>query len=58
MNSPIGTVTVGSTPYQVFPVSPFSIVYSYGKIGYFNQLNQNFQAVHRFKCECADIKWW
>ena len=42
VNSPIGTVTVSGTPYQVFPVSPFS-VYSYGKIGYFNQLNQNFR---------------
>lgn len=42
INAPIGTVTVGATPYQVFPLNPFD-VYSYGKIRYFNQLNQNFR---------------
>jgi outer membrane protein len=42
INAPIGTVTVGGTPYQVFPLNPFD-VYNYGKINYFNQLNQNFR---------------
>ncbi|MBS1620067.1 MAG: TolC family protein [Bacteroidetes bacterium] len=42
INAPIGTVTVGMTPYQVYPLNPFD-VYTYGKIGYFNQLNQNFR---------------
>ena len=42
LNVPIGTVTVGATPYQVFPSSPF-YNYNYGKISYFNQLNQNFR---------------
>ena len=42
VNAPIGTVTVAGTPYQVFPASPFE-VYNYGKIGYMDQLNQNFR---------------
>jgi outer membrane protein len=42
VNAPVGTVTVGGTPYQVFPLSPFD-VFTYGKMGYFDQLNQNFR---------------
>jgi outer membrane protein len=42
VNAPVGTVTVGGTPYQVFPLTPFD-VYTYGNMGYFNQLNQNFR---------------
>lgn len=42
INSPIGTVSVGGTPYQVYPLNPFD-VYNYGNITYFNQLNQNFR---------------
>jgi outer membrane protein len=41
LNLPVGTVTVGGTPYQVYPVTPFND-YTYGKIKYFDQLNQNF----------------
>ena len=37
--TPFGTVTVGGTSYQVYPVLPD---YTYGKIKYFDQLNQNF----------------
>jgi outer membrane protein len=37
--TPFGTVTVGGTPYLVYPVLPD---YTYGKIKYFDQLNQNF----------------
>ncbi len=42
VNVPIGSVTVGGTPYQVYPLSPYD-VYTYGNIGYFDQLNQNFR---------------
>lgn len=42
LNAPLGTVTVGGTPYQVFPLSPFTS-FTYGKIKYFDQLNQNFR---------------
>lgn len=42
LNAPIGNVTVSGTPYQVFPLSPFDI-YTYGKMGYFDQVNQNFR---------------
>lgn len=42
VNSPFGTVTVSGTPYQVYPLSPFN-AYTYGKIQYFDQLNQNFR---------------
>ncbi|MBS1670532.1 MAG: TolC family protein [Bacteroidetes bacterium] len=38
---PIGTVKVGSTDYNVFPLNPYT-VYTYGKSGYFSQLNNNF----------------
>ncbi len=41
LNAPVGTVTVGGTPYMVYPVTPF-YDYAYGKINYFDQLNQNF----------------
>lgn len=41
-NIPLGTVQVGATNYQVYPINPYP-VYSYGKIDYFNQLNQNFR---------------
>jgi outer membrane protein len=37
----IGTVTVGGTPYSVFPLEPYT-VYSYGKTPFFSQLNENF----------------
>ena len=40
--APIGSVTVGAGTYQVFPLSPFNS-YTLGKIGYFDQLNQNFR---------------
>lgn len=42
LNEPVGTVTVGGTPYQVYPLSPFNI-YNYEKINYFNQMSQNFR---------------
>jgi outer membrane protein len=42
VNAPLGTVTVSGTPYQVFPLNPFD-VFTYGKIRYFDQLNQNFR---------------
>jgi outer membrane protein len=42
VNAPIGTVTVSGSPYQVFPIQPFE-TYTYGSIGYFDQLNQNFR---------------
>jgi len=42
INAPLGTVTVGGTPYQVFPLNPFDS-YTYGGIGYIGQLNQNFR---------------
>ncbi len=41
-NVPLGTVQVGATNYQVYPINPYP-VYNYGNIGYFNQLNQNFR---------------
>lgn len=41
VTTPFGTVTVGSTPYDVYPLIPFNN-YTYGKIKYFDQLNQNF----------------
>ncbi|MEO7393350.1 MAG: TolC family protein, partial [Chitinophagaceae bacterium] len=40
--APLGTVTVGGAPYQVFPLNPFDS-YTFGKINYFNQVNQNFR---------------
>lgn len=42
VNAPLGKVTVGGTNYDVFPNQPFTN-FSYGKIGYFDQLNQNFR---------------
>jgi outer membrane protein len=42
LNAPVGTVTVGGTPYQVFPLTPFE-TYTTGSISYFDQLNQNFR---------------
>jgi outer membrane protein len=42
LNSPVGTVNVGGTSYQVYPLTPFS-TYTYGNIGYTDQLNQNFR---------------
>ena len=42
LNVPLGTVSVGGTAYQVFPLSPFTS-FTYGKIKYFDQLNQNFR---------------
>jgi len=42
VNAPLGKVTVGGTNYDVFPNQPFNN-FSYGKIGYFDQLNQNFR---------------
>jgi outer membrane protein len=44
LNIPIGTVNVGTTSYQVFAVSPFeSYNYTYQKIPYFSQLDQNLR---------------
>ncbi len=40
--APVGTVTVGGTPYQVFPLTPFDS-YTFGNMKYFDQLNQNFR---------------
>ncbi|HEY0434985.1 MAG TPA: TolC family protein, partial [Chitinophagaceae bacterium] len=39
---PIGKVTVNNVDYTVFPVDPISFK-SFGKIAYFEQLNQNFR---------------
>lgn len=39
---PLGKVTVSGIDYNVFPLLPYDI-YSYGKISYFDQLNQNFR---------------
>jgi outer membrane protein len=39
---PLGTVTVGGTPYQVFPLTPFD-TYTFGNMKYLDQLNQNFR---------------
>ncbi len=39
---PIGTVTVSGTPYLVYSFSPF-YSYTYDKMKYFDQLNQNFR---------------
>jgi len=42
LNQPVGTVTVGSTIYDVFPVQPFTN-YNYDKTAFVRQLNQNFR---------------
>lgn len=39
---PIGSVTVGGTPYQVFPLEPLDF-FTYGNMSYTDQLNQNFR---------------
>jgi len=42
VNAPIGKVNVSGVDYQVFPNTPFT-TYNYGKINYFDQLNQNLR---------------
>jgi outer membrane protein len=42
INPSIGTVTVNSTTYNVFPVQPIQLT-NYGKMAYFEQVNQNFR---------------
>jgi outer membrane protein len=42
VNPAIGKVNVSGTDYTVFPISPYD-VFTYGKISYFDQLNQNFR---------------
>jgi outer membrane protein len=42
VNAPLGNVTVGGINYSVYPLQPFTN-YSYGKVPYFSQLNQNFR---------------
>ncbi len=42
VNAPLGNVNVGGTDYSVYPLQPFTN-FSYGKIPYFSQLNQNFR---------------
>ena len=42
LNQPVGTVTVGGTVYDVFPVQPFTN-YNYDKTPFVRQLNQNFR---------------
>ena len=42
LNVPVGTVTVGATNYQVYPLQPYEI-YTYGNISYFNQVSNNFR---------------
>ncbi|MCW3120396.1 MAG: hypothetical protein JWM28_4478 [Chitinophagaceae bacterium] len=39
---PVGTVSVGGTPYDVFPLNP-AYDYTLGYIPYFDQWNQNFR---------------
>lgn len=39
---PVGSVTVGSTSYSVFPLEPVNS-YTYGKTPFFPQLSQNFR---------------
>ncbi len=41
-NLPVGTVDVNGSPYFVFPIQPIDR-FTYGKIGYFDQINQNFR---------------
>ncbi|MEO6071139.1 MAG: TolC family protein [Chitinophagaceae bacterium] len=40
--APVGSVTVGGTKYEVLPLQPFNN-YTYEKIPYFGQVNQNFR---------------
>ncbi|MBC7902849.1 MAG: TolC family protein [Gemmatimonadaceae bacterium] len=42
VNAPLGKVSVSGTDYDVFPLQPFNN-FTYGNIGYTNQLNQNFR---------------
>ena len=42
INPAIGTVSVNSTVYNVFPVQPIQLT-NYGKMAYFEQVNQNFR---------------
>lgn len=42
VTAPVGKVNVGGTQYDVFPLQPFTN-YTYSKIPYFNQLDQNFR---------------
>ena len=42
VNAPLGKVNVNGTDYNVFPFQPFTN-YTYGKSGFFPQLNQNFR---------------
>ncbi|TMI92099.1 MAG: TolC family protein [Bacteroidetes bacterium] len=42
INPPIGTVTVNTATYNVFPVQPIQQA-NYGKMAYFEQVNQNFR---------------
>ena len=42
INPAIGTVNVSGTDYSVYPAVPY-YTYSYGKISYFDQVNQNFR---------------
>lgn len=42
INAPVGTVNVGGTSYQVFPLSPFE-VFTLGNLSYFDQMTRNFR---------------
>lgn len=42
VNAPVGSVNVGGTDYNVFPLQPVNS-YTYGKTPYFPQLDQNFR---------------
>ena len=42
VNAPVGIVNVNGTDYNVYPLQPFD-VFNYGKVSYFDQLNQNFR---------------
>ena len=55
--APLGKVNVGGTNYDVFPNQPFTS-YTYGKMGYFSQLNQNFRQSLGIQPERTYIKRW
>ena len=40
--APLGTVSVNGTPYNVFPLEPFT-KYNYDNTAFFTQINQNFR---------------
>ena len=42
VNAPVGTVNVGGTDYNVFPLQPFDI-FNYGDVSFFDQMTQNFR---------------